>query len=76
MAKLIPAGADLVLEVHYTPRGEETRDRDRGGADAGSQEAGEARDHAADGLDYVRDSLRAIETIEWPCGARCRTMLC
>ncbi len=27
MAKLIPAGADLVLEVHYTPVGEETRDR-------------------------------------------------
>jgi len=27
MAKLIPAGADLVLEVHYTPKGEETRDR-------------------------------------------------
>jgi hypothetical protein len=27
MAKLIPAGADLVLEVHYTPKGEETQDR-------------------------------------------------
>jgi hypothetical protein len=27
MAKLIPAGADLVLEVHYTPAGEETLDR-------------------------------------------------
>jgi hypothetical protein len=27
MAKLIPAGADLVLEVHYTPKGEEVRDR-------------------------------------------------
>lgn len=27
MAKLIPAGADLVLEVHYTPTGEATSDR-------------------------------------------------
>lgn len=27
MAKLIPAGADLVLEVHYTPKGEAARDR-------------------------------------------------
>lgn len=27
MAKLIPAGADLVLEVHYTPKGEPARDR-------------------------------------------------
>ncbi len=27
MAKLIPAGADLVLEVHYTPKGKETEDR-------------------------------------------------
>lgn len=27
MAKLIPAGADLVLEVHYTPKGVETQDR-------------------------------------------------
>jgi hypothetical protein len=27
MAKLIPAGADLVLEVHYTPNGEATEDR-------------------------------------------------
>lgn len=27
MAKLIPAGADLVLEVHYTPYGEATTDR-------------------------------------------------
>jgi hypothetical protein len=27
MAKLIPARADLVLEVHYTPKGEETQDR-------------------------------------------------
>lgn len=27
MAKLIPAGADLVLEVHYTPNGREVRDQ-------------------------------------------------
>lgn len=27
MAKLIPAGADLVLEVHYTPNGEAATDR-------------------------------------------------
>ncbi len=27
MAKLIPAGSDLVLEVHYTPKGVETEDR-------------------------------------------------
>ncbi|MEO8100137.1 MAG: thiol-disulfide isomerase [Acidobacteriota bacterium] len=27
MAKLIPAGADLVLEVHYTPKGQATQDR-------------------------------------------------
>jgi hypothetical protein len=27
MAKLIPSGADLVLEVHYTPKGEEALDR-------------------------------------------------
>ena len=27
MAKLIPAGSDLVLEVHYTPNGEATQDR-------------------------------------------------
>ncbi len=27
MAKLIPAGADLVLEVHYTPKGTEVRDK-------------------------------------------------
>jgi hypothetical protein len=27
MAKLIPAGAELVLEVHYTPKGKPTEDR-------------------------------------------------
>jgi hypothetical protein len=27
MAKLIPAGADLIIEVHYTPNGAEVRDR-------------------------------------------------
>lgn len=27
MAKMIPAGADLVLEVHYTPNGQATNDR-------------------------------------------------
>jgi hypothetical protein len=27
MAKLIPAGADLVIEVHYTPNGREVRDQ-------------------------------------------------
>ena len=73
IAKKIPAGSDLVLQMHYTANGTAASDRTSIGVIYRQAAAHESGADAADGQRSIRNSARRSQLSRHRSQARCRT---
>ncbi len=76
MAKFVPAGSDLVFQMHYTTNGHAASDQTSIGIVFAKTPPQEACAHAAIDERSVRDSAGRATTLAWKFTARCRTTRC